>query len=378
MYKILRLVLFDLVGVRMDSKQQLDIVLQWVKDQFDKRQPPRFSDVYDYTYRVLGFKTLKKSQLQKALRLFSGYSDNARQSRFPKFARKQRPIIVNSVGMLHCDLGFFPITREYETPVSFRSGFLVAKDILSRFTYVSILHKTKSAESLKKAFDDIFKQFRMQNDGKRVLSVAFDKEPAIMGRLMQNYFKEKNVSFHPFENTASKSKLAELTIRLLRETIAKLKVWSVEKRWWHLLPLAVDALNTQPIKVNNKFIKQKDGNYFRPVDVNDYNVDYFIKQLNKAAPAYYFSQFSIAPSMVKFKFNIGDYIKPKLISTSSAVIGVKRSEVTLEDEIFIIKNRMGYVSRSMTVEPLYICESTVTKKIEAFEENIIALSNPPT
>ena len=47
-------------------------------------------------------------------------------------------------------------------------------------------------EKIKKAFDDIFKQFKMQNSGKKVLSVAFDKEPAIMGRLMQNYFKEKN------------------------------------------------------------------------------------------------------------------------------------------------------------------------------------------
>ena len=368
---------FTLVGVKMDSSKQLDIVMEWVTNQFKKRQPPRFTDVYDFAYRVMGFKTLKQSALRKVLRLSPGYAMNARQSRFPKFASKQRPILVNTVGSLHCDLGFFSLTREYETPVSFKSGFLVAKDILSRFTYVAILYKTKSAESLQKAFNEIFQKFRIQNQGKKVLSVAFDKEPAIMGRLMQNYFKEKNVAFHAFENTASKSKMAELTIRLLRETIARLKVQSAEQRWWHLLPLAVDALNMQPIKVNNKFIKQKDGNYFRPIDVNEFNVDYFIKQLQKAAPAYYFSQFSIAPSMVKFKYNIGDYIKPKLISTSSEVIGIKRSEITLESEIFVIIKRMGYVSRSLTVEPLYICKSTLTNKIESFEENIIALSKPP-
>jgi hypothetical protein len=274
-------------------------------------------------------------------------------------------------------LGFFSITREYETPISFRSGYLVAKDILSRMTYVAILHKSKSAESLQKAFDEIFKAFRIQNNGKKVLSVAFDKEPAIMGRLMQNYFKDKNVSFYAFENSASKSKMAELTIRLLRETITRLKIESAEKRWWHLLPVAVDVLNTQPIKVNNKYIKQKDGSYFKPIDVNEFNLDYFKKQLHKAAPAYFFSQFSIAPAMVTFKYNIGDYIQPKLISTSSAVIGIKRSEVTLESEIFVITKRIGYVSRSLTVEPLYICKSTVTNKLEAFEENIITLSSPP-
>ena len=368
---------FYLVVVEMDTNQQLDIIIQWITNQFEKRQPPRFSDVFDYAYRVMGFKDLKQSVLRKALRLHPGFHMNARQSRGPKFASKQRPIIANDVGMLHCDLGFFSITREYETPVSFRSGYLVAKDILSRMTYVAILHKSKSAESLQKAFDEIFKAFRIQNNGKKVLSVAFDKEPAIMGRLMQNYFKDRNVSFYAFENSASKSKMAELTIRLLRETITRLKIESTEKRWWHLLPVAVDVLNTQPIKVNNKYIKQKDGNYFKPLDVNEFNLDYFKKQLHKAAPAYYFSQFSIAPAMVTFKYNIGDYIQPKLISTSSAVIGIKRSEVTLESEIFVITKRIGYVSRSLTVEPLYICKSTVTDKIEAFEENIITLSSPP-
>jgi len=368
---------FNLVFAEMEASKQLEEVFDWIKGQFEKRQPPRFTDVYDYAYRVRGFKTLKQSQLRKALRLFPGYAVNARQSRFPKFARKQRPILVNTVGCLQCDLGFFAVTREYETPVSFRSGFLVAKDILSRFTYVAILHKTKSAESLQKAFTEIFEKFKIQNKGKKVLSVAFDKEPAIMGRVMQNFFREKNVAFHAFENTASKSKLAELTIRLIRETIVRLKVNSKEQRWWHLLPLAVDALNMQPIKVNNKYIKQKDGNYFRPVDVNEFNVDYFIKQVQKAAPAYFFSNFSVDPSVIQFRFNVGDYVKPKLISTSSAVIGVKRSETTLENEIFVITKRMGYVSRSLTVEPLYICKSTVTDKTEAFEENIIALASHP-
>ena len=368
---------FHLVVVEMDRNQQLDIIIQWITNQFEKRQPPRFSDVFDYAYRVMGFKDLKQSVLRKALRLHPGFHMNARQSRGPKFASKQRPIIANNVGMLHCDLGFFSITREYETPISFRSGYLVAKDILSRMTYVAILHKSKSAESLQKAFDEIFKAFRIQNNGKKVLSVAFDKEPSIMGRLMQNYFKDRNVSFYAFENSASKSKMAELTIRLLRETITRLKIESKEKRWWHLLPVAVDVLNTQPIKVNNKYIKQKDGTYFKPLDVNEFNLDYFKKQLQKVAPAYFFSQFSIAPSMVTFKYNIGDYIQPKLISTSSAVIGIKRSEVTLESEIFVITKRIGYVSRSLTVEPLYICKSTVTDKIEAFEENIITLSSPP-
>jgi hypothetical protein len=364
----------------MDKQKQLEILMNWVTDQFKKYDPPRFTDVFDYAYRVQGFTKLTRGAISKALRLHPGYAVNARQSRRPLRSGKHRPVLVNNLGHLHADIGFFSVTREYETPVSFRSGYLVAKDILSRFTYVSILYKNKSTDSIKKAFDDIFAQFRKQNEGLKVVSVSFDKEPAVMSKIMQNYFKEKNVMFHAFENTASKSKFAEGAIRLIRETIVRLKLNpdSTEKRWWHLIQPAVDALNSQPIKINGKFITQENGIYFTPRDVNQANLNFFISQVYKAAPSYYFSQFDIAPSFVKFKFNVNDYVKPKLIVTSSAAIGIKRSEVTLEKEVFVIIKRLGFVSRAFTIEPLYICKSLTTNKTEAFEEDNIALTLPPS
>jgi hypothetical protein len=363
----------------MEKQQQLDILMNWVTGQFKKYDPPRFSDVFDYAYRVLGFTKLKKATIRKALRLHPGYAVNARQSRRPLRSGKHRPVIVNNLGNLHCDVAFFSVTREYETPVSFRSGYLVAKDILSRFTYVAILNKTKSTESIKKAFNDIFAQFRKQNNGLKVTSVSFDKEPAVMSKVMQNYFKEKNVMFHAFENTASKSKFAEGAIRLIRETMVRLKLNpdNTEKRWWHLLQPTVDVLNSLPIRVNNKYLTQANGIYFTPRDVNQENLNYFISQLHKAAPSYYFSQFDVAPSLVKYKFNVNDFVKPKLIVTSSAVIGIKRSEVTLENQVFVITKRLAFVSRAFTVEPLYICKNIATNKIEAFEQDNIALTNPP-
>jgi hypothetical protein len=363
----------------MEKKQQLDVLMNWVTDQFKKYDPPRFSDVFDYAYRVLGFTTLKKGVIRKALRLHPGYAVNARQSRRPLRSGKHRPVIVNNLGNLHADLAYFSVTREYETPVSFRSGYLVAKDILSRFTYVAILNKTKSTDAIKKAFDEIFAKFRKQNNGLKVTSVSFDKEPAVMSKVMQNYFKERNVMFHAFENSASKSKFAEGAIRLLRETIVRLKLNpdKSEKRWWHLIQIAVDVLNSQPIRVNDKYLTQENGIYFTPRDVNQENLNYFISQLHKAAPSYYFSQFDVAPSLVKFKFNVNDFVKPKLIVTSSAALGLKRSEVTLENKVFVITKKLGFVSRAFTIEPLYICKNILTNKIEAFEEDNIALTNPP-
>jgi hypothetical protein len=362
-----------------EKQKELNQVITWVNNQFEKNDPPRFTDVFDYTYRVLKFNNLKKGDLRKILRLYQGYAMNARQSRQARRSGKNRPIIVNTLGHLHCDLGFFALTREYETPVTFKSGYLVAKDILSRVVYVAILQKSKNADALIKAFSNVFEQFKMQNKGLKVLSVSFDKEPTVMGHRVQEFLKDNNVSFYAFANSASKSKFAESAIRLLRETITRLKMnpTSTERRWWHLIQPAVQVLNNQPIKVNDKYLLQPNGSYFRPVDVNVINLDYYIKQLQKAAPAYYFSQFDVDPSMVKFKFNVGDFVKPKLIITSSAVLGIKRSEVTLESETFVITKRLGFVSKTLTIEPLYVCKSTITGQRENFEENDIALSNPP-
>ena len=133
----------------------------------------------------------------------------------------------------------------------------------------------------------------------------------------------------------------------------------------------MQTLDNKPIKVNDKYLHQRDGTYFKPVDVNVSNLKNYIKQLQKAAPAYYLSQFDVEPSMVRFKFNVGDFVKPKLIITFLAVLGIKRSEVTLESEL-------GFISKALTIEPLYVCKSTITGQRENFEEDDVASSNPPS
>jgi hypothetical protein len=276
------------------------------------------------------------------------------------------------LGSLHCDIGFFPVTRDYETPVTYRSGFLVAKDVLSRMVYVSILRGSRTAKDMIWAFRDIMRQFEQQNGaGHKVQSISFDKERSVMGKDVQNFFKEHDISFFAFSMTASKSKMAEGAIRLIRTAISRLRSSGTEQRWWRLIDRAVDSLNTKPIMIGKKRL------HFAPVDVTPSNVKDLIGELQKANPSYFYSQFDLAPGLTKFKFEIGDLVKPKLIITSSAVLGVKRSEVTLEQETYEIVKQVPYVTTGKTLGRAYRCRSLRDESIQVFDEGDIVISTAP-
>jgi hypothetical protein len=367
---------------KVEIKEQLDIVMKWVTDQIKKQDVPRSTDVLDYAYRVLRFRNLSKNVILKRLRLHPAYLMTSTQARQRLRSGKHRPIIVNSLGNLHGDIGFYPVTREYETPVSFRSGFLVCKDILSRYIFVSILKKTRTADSIIQGFNNILKEFRKKYNGMHVQSLAFDQEKSVMSNKVQNYLKEKFIKFHPFANTSSKSKMAENAIKQIRTTVARLKGHTENKeiRWWRLIDAAVQTLNKRPIKINGKYLSlpyNTDHPYYTPNDVNASNLKDYISKLQKAAPDYYWAQFSIAPQTVKFKYEIGTFVRPKLIIISSEVIGTKRSEVTLSKEVFIIEKQLPFVSRRHTIEKSYICKSLITGKVENFSEDDLAETVSP-
>lgn len=358
--------------------EKLSLLIEWVNQQVDKNDPPRLSDILDHAYRVMGFTTLKKSVITRAVRLLPAYHMNAPQALKRNRSRKVRPIIVNELGALHGDIAFFPITRDYETPITFRSGFLVCKDILSRFTYVSILKKKRDAHSMVNAFQDIFHQFKQQNGGLQVSSVAFDQETSVMSKQVQTFFKENRIAFHAFQNTRSKSKMAEGEIRIIRNMVRRLRA-NTEQRWWHLLKPAVDALNRQPIRINGKYIREGgSGEFYTPATVTNDTLPDFISKVQKAAPAYFFNQFMLNPDLITFKYMVGTFVRQKLIASSSAVIGEKRSDIALGETVFIITKRLAYISRTLTPEPLYIVENIQNRKDEeSFDQDEIVETNPP-
>ena len=355
--------------VSQTHEKELNVVIDWVTQQLRYNSVPRVSDVVDYARKIKS--TLKQSDIAKALRLHPAYVMNSSQQRMAHRARKYRPVITNSLGYLHCDLGFFATVREYETPKMYRSGFLVAKDILSRYTYAVILRGSKDTKSIIRAFSELMRQHVQHTGGQNVVGISFDKETAVMSRQVQQFLRDNNVDFHAFSLTASKSKFAEGAIRLIRTEMKRLQRFHNEGsssfRWWNYLQIVVDNLNLKPIIVDGKNLK------FTPADIKVETLPQFIKALHKAAPAYFFSQFDIAPQLVKFKFAVGTLVRPKLIITSSEVIGVKRSETNLEKDVFEIITQRPYVTRLMTVGKAYKCRNINDKKhIEVFDEQDLA------
>ena len=139
---------------------ELQQLMDWVTRQVRGNDPPKFSDVVDYAHRVLKLKGLSSRTIRAELRLHPAYLMNAPQSLRKHRWNKRRPIIENRLGVLHGDIGFFPLETEFETPKTFQSGFLVCKDVLSRFTYVSILKKTETPKAwsrLLRMFSSSFK-----------------------------------------------------------------------------------------------------------------------------------------------------------------------------------------------------------------------------
>ena len=61
-------------------------------------------------------------------------------------------------------------------------------------------------------------------------------------------------------------------------------------------------------------------------------------------------------------------VQPKLLVTSSAVIGVKRSEVNLEQQAFVITEQIAYLARNYKIGRAYCCSNLATQEEEIFDE----------
>jgi hypothetical protein len=352
----------------MDSQREkeLDELMDWVSSRLRFNDVPRVTDIHEQA-RIRKFKVSKRD-IAKRLRLHEIYHMNMPQQRQRNRSKKYRGIVTNTLGNLHCDIGKFPIVREYETPVTYRAGYLIARDVLSRYIYVVLLRKEKSADALVRAFEELIAYHSRVHPGHRIKSVSFDKEPGVMSRKVQDFFAENNISFHAFQMSASKAKMAEGGIRQIRATIARLMRQNRPKdRWWNLLQPAADTLNSQTVHVDGK------STHFAPKDINVKNLPEFIETLHRLAPSYYFSQFDIAPNLVDFRYAVGMKVRPKLIITSSATVGEKRSEVNLKKDVYEIEKLVPFVTRDMTIGRAYKCLHVDTGETEVFEEDDLAL-----
>ena len=365
---------------RERQSRELDEVMEWVSERLASESGvPRVDDVVRHAYTVLGYRDLKRADIAKRLRLHPAYLMSSSQTRGKNRWKRYRPILANALGHLHGDLGFFAVRREYETPVTFRAGYLILKDVLSRFTYVTILQRSKSAESMVRAFQDVLEQharfFGPENGSSsssgghhRILSIAFDQETSVMSKKVQDFLRDNHIAFHPFQYTASKSKMAEGAIKLVRKAMARLLWNQPKRRWWRLMDKVVAILNNQLIRVNNRTLP------WRPVDVNKRNLAQFRRALHKADPVRFFGQYELSSRHVRFKYPEGSIVRPKLIVTSSAVVGEKRSEVSLEADAFVVTRQLAYVNARFEVGRAYRCTNRRTGQEEIFDQDDLAAS----
>jgi hypothetical protein len=162
--------------------------------------------------------------------------------------------------------------------------------------------------------------------------------------------------------------MAENAIRLIRTDMKRLTGVDSSRRWWKLMDKVQDGLNSKVIMIKKKRLD------WAPKDITKHNVHQFINDLHKADPAYYFGQFEIAPQLVNFKYSVGSIVRPKLIVTSAAVIGEKRSEINLEKDPFIIEEQIPYVNANLEIAKGYKCVNKRTLEEEIFDENDLAES----
>ena len=139
-------------------------------------------------------------------------------------------------------------------------------------------------------------------------------------------------------------------------------------RWWKIMDAAVLALNSRPIKVNGKTLS------WTPMDVNAINLSRFRQDVEKADPVQHFGQFEINRSLVNFKYPVGSIVRPKLLVTSSAAIGEKRSEVSLEKDAFVVAEQHAYVNARFEAGRAYRCVNRRTREEEIFDESDLAES----
>lgn len=346
-------------------ESELERISEWVSLQLAKGYAPRLSEVLDYAYKELGLMHLKRSQIARTLRLHKSYVMTSSQQREAKRAGKFRSIITNTLGQLHADIAYIGLSKDYETPKTYQAGILIAIDILSKYKYAVIIRKNKSAPQMVKAFKELLDQHRQQfPNGHLIKSISFDQETSVMGKLVQSFLKDNNITFHSFAFTSSKAKLAENSIRYFRNAIKRLMIDDPSRRWWTILDNVVKYLNEQPIRIKNKSFS------WRPIDINQSNLNEYLDNLYKANPVQYHTQFSLASELAQFKYNLDSLVRVKKIATSSNVLE-KRSEISLEPALFKIVERIAYLTKATTVGKAYRCINVQSREEEIFDESEI-------
>lgn len=343
----------------------MEPLTKWLSDRIQLGDVPRMHDVIKEAKQQWPKLTLKT--IKETMRIHPSYLQVLHQQRERLRSRKYRPIVAQTLGYLHGDIAFFSVNSHYETPITFRSGILVFCDVVSRYVYIEILRKNRKAPEIIHALKRVFAKHKEAHSSYPIRAISFDQERSFMSNEVQTFLKDHNIKFTPFRFSSSKSKLAENTIGRIRAVLAVLEhEFNYQKPWWTLLDKVENVLNSRQIVVQGKEIGQ-----FSPASVTQTNVSKFLDLVYKANPAQYFAQFNIDDSQHTYQFSVGTLVKAKLLVTSSAVLGTKRSTERLSQDLFAIEKRFLYVKKNLTLGELYACRNLSSQINEHFDSHDI-------
>jgi hypothetical protein len=82
---------------------------------------------------------VKRKEIVERVQLNHTFLFNLEQKRLNSHSNKYRAIIALGLSSFHTDIGFFAKSKNYSTLVTYQSSYLVARDMLSKYTYVIIL-----------------------------------------------------------------------------------------------------------------------------------------------------------------------------------------------------------------------------------------------
>ena len=182
---------------------------------------------------------------------FSGVSNLLREAkkRDPTVTRKDVQAFFETQRV---DLGVFPNLSKHNHGYQY---ILVGVDVMSRLMF-GVPLKTKSAEEIKRGFEELFKQ-----TPKLPMRVYSDRGKEFMSSHIKEYFKEKGVEKIESFGGDTKAAVAERALRTIKGRVYRYFSEKNTHNWVQALPKVLDAINHSVCRVTQ----------MRPVDINQNN-----------------------------------------------------------------------------------------------------------
>lgn len=308
---------------------------------YDVAHPAGYSSIDKLTNALKGKMT--KHEVKKWLRSQETYTLHSPvQKKFPR----NKYILSNINELWQADLTDMRTYSKYNDDYNY---ILCVIDVFSKYAYTRIM-KNKKSITIKKCFESIFDEANTTPT-----HIQSDKGTEFVSKVVQIYFKSKNINYYTTNNPDIKASVVERFQRTL-----KMKMWRYfthrsTYKYIDILPELMYAYNHS----YHTSIKM------RPCDVNSNNIKTVWDNLYNRS--IHTTTLSVRPP----KFHIGDHVR----ITRYKHIFQKGYESNWSDEIFIISS---VIDRSPFV--VYTLKDLQNESIVGtfYEKELLSVDYTPT